>query len=67
MAEPLPEAAFAAAMERAGITDLSAEEQADIRNAARFAAGFAERVRAPMPPEVEDEPATRFAPLEPRR
>lgn len=66
MADPLSEAAFAAAMERAGLSDLTPEEREGIRLATRFAAGFAERVRAPTPPEVTDEPATRFAPLEGR-
>lgn len=68
MAEPLPEAAFDALMERAGLLDLAPEEREDIRLATRHAARFAERVRA-APPFLDPrtEPATVFAPWEPRR
>jgi hypothetical protein len=66
MAEPLPGHAFDALLGRAGLTDMTAEEREDIRLATRHAAGFAARVRAPAPPGVEAEPATIFAPWEPR-
>lgn len=67
MATPLPKAVFEALMERAGLTDLTAEEREDIRLATGHVARFAERVRAPQPPlSVDVEPATVFAPWEPR-
>ncbi len=66
MAEPLPEAAFDALMERAGLTDIAPGEREEIRLATRFAAAFAAQVRtAPPPLGAETEPATVFAPWEP--
>lgn len=67
MAEPLPGTAFDALMERAGLTGMAPDEREDIRLATRHAAAFAARVRAPAPLGVETEPATVFAPWEPRR
>jgi hypothetical protein len=67
MEAPLPEAAFDALMERAGLTGLTPAEREGIRLATRFVAGFAARVRAPAPLGTEVEPATVFVPGEPRR
>jgi hypothetical protein len=67
MDEPLPGPAFDALMERAGLAGLTPGEREGIRLATRFVAGFAARVRAPAPPDLGTEPATVFAPGQPRR
>jgi len=66
MAEPMSEAMFDAVMARAGLDDLTPAEREGIRAATRHVADFAARVRAPAPPEPSLEPATHFAPPEPR-
>ncbi len=64
MPEPMTEAAFEAALLRAGLGGLSREEREGIRQATRFTVAMADRLRQPSPPVPQAEPAVVFAPVE---